>query len=206
VAVITLADAKAHLNIPTANTTSDSELQGFVDAVTPVVEDIAGFITQRTITNEVHDGGTNLIALKYTPVIAVTSVIEYVGQTAFTLTSQPQSATVDNYGFELVDVNGGILLRRGAAGQPIPFMGGDRAIVVSYTAGMATVPPAVRLGALELVRYWWQRSQQGGRPSFAGSGGPDGGMVVSGSYLVPNFVAELLASTPTSPRRIPGIA
>jgi hypothetical protein len=206
VSLLTLAETKLHLNIPAGNTTYDGELQGFIDAAQPVVEDLAGPVVQRTIVGETHDGGDTMIRTLYAPVISVQSLVEYVGTSAFTLTAQPLGSTTNNYGYEVVDSIGGVIVRRGSAGVPIAFQAGQEGVVISYTAGYATLPANVRLGALELVRHWWQRSQQGGRPSFSGAGeGGDGGVSV-GSYLVPYFVAELLTSTPSSTRRLPGIA
>jgi hypothetical protein len=205
VTFLTLADAKAQCNIPTSTTTYDAELQGFVDAAQTVAESIAGTIVQRTITAEAYDGGNLRIILRKTPVISIQSITEYVGRSAFTLTSQPLGSTADNYGYELTDANAGVILRRSASGIPMPFLGGEQGVIVSYTAGYATTPPAVRLGALMCVEAWWQNSQQG----FGIGAGPTaiqpGTSMVAG-YVVPDYALQLFATLPSSPRRIPGIA
>lgn len=204
-AILALSDTKDHLNIPQTVKTFDTELQGFIDAVQTVVEDITGPVATRVITGEVHDGGMFQIVTLYGPIISIQSLTEYVGPIAYTLTSQPLGSTANNYGYELTDPSG-IILRRSSAGMAIPFQAGVGGVVIAYTAGYATLPANVRLGALELVRHWWQQSQQGGRPSFAATGEEGLGGVQYGSYLVPHFVAELLASSPYATRRLPGIA
>lgn len=200
----TLAEAKAHLNIPAATTTYDAELAGFIDAATPVVEDLAGPILPRTITGESHDGGYDEIITLFSPVIAITSITEYLGTSAYPLTSQPAGSTVSQYGYELVD-DSGIIARRNGAGQAQAFPCGRGTVSVTYTAGYSSVPANVRLGALELIRHWWQFSQQGGRPSFGGSS-DEGAYYDLGNYAVPHFVAELLTSARYSKRNLPGIA
>lgn len=206
--LVTLADAKAHLNIPSsAGTTYDTELQGFIDAAQPVVEQLAGPVVPRVITGETHNGGRDRIVTYNSPIISVQSLTEYVGASAFTLTAQPLGSTTSNYGYEIVDSNGGVIVRRSAAGMPVPFQGDFNSVVISYTAGYSTLPANVRLGALELIRHWWQRSQQAARRGFRSApGGNDDVGVMVGNFLVPNFVAELLTSTPSSPSRLPGIA
>lgn len=203
--LVTLADVRAQLNIPAADTSNDTELQGFINAATTVVEDIAGPILSRTISAEVHNGGSALVVLRVSPVISVQQVIEYVGTTAYTLTSQPQSATTSFYGYELIDSNGGILVRRDSTGSPIPFQGGKYGVTVSYTAGYSSVPDAVRLGTLMLIQHWWDATQQG----FGANGGgfsPDDGTTSMPGFAVPNFVAQLLTTLPSAKAKIPGIA
>lgn len=208
--IVALADAKAQLNFRAGYVTDDVELQGFIDAATPIVEDIAGVILPRTITAETYDGGGPVIALRSVPVLSVTSVVEYLGTSAYTLTSQPQgAASPNNYGYELVDPLRGILGRRGIAGDLTPFLGGQRGVVVSYVAGYQTVPANVRLGALRLVQHLWQNSQNGmggtgGLPPF--NPGMEMPSTMVAGYAVPNDVVQILVATPTSPRRLVGIA
>jgi hypothetical protein len=200
-----LADAKAQCNIPSSTTTYDTELQGFVDAAQTVAESIAGTIVQRTITAEAYNGGNLRIILRKTPVISIQSITEYVGRSAFTLTSQPLGSTADNYGYELTDANAGVILRRSASGTPMPFLGGEQGVIVSYTAGYATTPPAIRLGALICVQTWWESTQQGFGINGTSAAIQPGMSMVAG-YAVPNYALELFATLPSSPRRIPGIA
>lgn len=201
--LVTVAEAKAQLNIDSADTTYDTELQTYIDATTAVVEVLAGTVVPVTRTNEVYTpNGRSRIALRKTPIVSISSVKEYVGNTAYTLTSQPLASTTDNYGYDLVDSNGGILVRRGASGNEMPFLGD---VTVTYQAGYASTPANVKLAALELIQHWWQNSQQGFAQAGSEFAVEDGVTQVAG-FNVPNQIVAMLAATPSSPRRLPGIA
>jgi hypothetical protein len=49
-------------------------------------------------------------------------------------------------------------------GNPINFIG--QTLVISYTAGLASIPADIKLAALEDIRAIWQQTQQGTRPNF----------------------------------------
>lgn len=202
--LVTLAEAKAHLNMPAADTTFDSELQGFIDMAQPLIENICGPIVTRSVT-EWHDGGTGsrfLLVLRQRPVISITSITEYVGNVGQVLTPAASPDLAGNLSYTL-EPETGTISRRVGAGTVYPFAWGEQNISVVYTAGYASTPANVRLAALELIRHLWQSTQQGGsrtaaaafdtgtRPGPAGMG-----------YAVPNFVIELLQPH----TRIPGIA
>lgn len=194
-ALASLADLKAHVNIPTGDTTQDAELQGFLDAATAVVENICGPIVSRSSIVEAHsgNGARTTIVLRQRPVQSVQSVTEYVGGNtaqALTLAANPAAATTYSY---TLDIETGTLTRRVGTGQSYPFTAGDDNIVVTYTAGFAAVPANVRLAALFQAAHLYQSSQLGGRPSWAGAGNQgDDGYSTSSGYAIPNRVRELL--------------
>lgn len=230
--IVSLADTKAQLNFRPGYTTDDAELQGFIDAATAIVEDIAGVILPRTIVGETYDGGGHEIALRSVPVISITAITETVSGASYPLTSQPQGSVVDNFGYELVDPVKGIVARRGFGSGTFPalsafpaygggygggevppyspdnqmlFLAGRRGVTVSYVAGYQTTPPNVRLGMLLLIQHLWQSSQNGKQgPQFNQVSGEMMVMTSSG-YAVPNDVREMLLATPTSPQRKTGI-
>lgn len=201
-AFITVQDAKDSLNIPASDTSNDAELPAFINAATPVIEDIVGPVAKRQIVGELHDGNSPTIRLNWLPVFSVDQVTESYGGTLYTLTqaSRPYLSTAYSY---TVNLTLGRLTRRVAAGGITPFRGGNDSISVDYTVGYATlitdVAPNVVLATKELVRHQWQASQQGGRPGF----GTDVPMTTTPrGFAVPNFVVELLKPT----RRPPGMA
>lgn len=198
--VVTLTDAKTHLRMPLTDTSQDSAIQGFIDAATLHADFWFGPTSTRTVTNEVHDGGFPTILLRIVPVQSVTTLIEYVGLTPYVLTAQPPGSTVNSYGYSLDDPAAGLVVRRSGAGTPQEFLGGERSVVVTYVAGLATVPADIRLAALEDIRGLWQQTQQGGRPAFSGSAQEDTWNVGS-LHLFPRL-AELAAG----PSRTPSIA
>jgi len=194
--LVTLADAKTHMNITA--TTWDTEIQGFIDDATPVVEDIVGPVIQVAF-DEWYDGGGMFLSVRHRPIVSVTSVTEYIGTSAYTLTgvATPDLGTSYSYTFE----PSGRVIRRSGGGGMRPFPVGVSNVRVVYVAGRATVPPNVRLGALELIRHLYQLSQQGGRPAFGGGAAEEGPWAPSG-FAVPTRVLELLAPN----RRHPSIA
>lgn len=197
--IITLADAKTHLNVGSSDTSHDAEIQTFVDAATPAIERIVGAVDATQYT-EVHDGGLSYILLRHRPVLAVSSVTEYRGHVAYPLTSiADPSASSTSYSYT-VELDTGRIIRR-SSGSESAFPRGRGSVVVTYTAGRSVVPANVRLGALELVRHWYQQTQQGGRPSFPSSAAAED-LTATMPLGVPRRVLELLESH----RRAPSVA
>ena len=199
-ALVTISEVRTHLNIPASDTSHDTELQGFMDAAQVIIENIVGSVVQTTYT-ETYDGGNSYIEFRHKPVFSITSVSEYQGSTltAVAVATNPALATTPSYTFDSFMNR---VVRRNAGGWESYFPLGANAIAITYVAGLASVPANVRLAALELIRHLYQQTQQGGRPSFGGSGSDETYSPGSG-YAVPNRVLELLDATP---KLIPGIA
>lgn len=195
-ALVTLTDVHAHLNIPTADTSHDTELQGFIDAAQPVVEDVVGPVVNVTF-DEWYDGGGMFLSLRHRPIVSVTSVTEYVGTSTYPLTqiASPDLGTTYSYTFE----PGGRIIRRSTAGLRA-FPPGVGNVRVVYIAGRATVPANVRMGTLEIIRHNYELGQQGGRPAFGGAA-EDMAWTPSG-FAIPTRAIEWL----TPDRRHPSIA
>lgn len=179
--------------ISKSDTVDDVELGGFVDAITGVVESITGPINSVAVTDTFSPCEASRVYLRRVPVLAVTSVKEYRGSTTYTLTNQPVGSATDVYGYSLDDASYGVVVRRSVASVEVPF--GD-IVVVTYTAGYATVPANVRLAALELIRENWVGSKNPGRRPPA-----EQQWDVNGFY-VPQGIRELLRPNAA----MPGIA
>jgi hypothetical protein len=197
--VVSLTDVKTYIQIPQSDTSND-DLLGFYIAG---ADQLATFYfgewgTGTTYTNEVHDGGDTIIALRHVPVLSITSLIEYVGITPYTLTLQPLGATVNNYGYDLIRPSGGIVLRRSAAGTPMSFMGGAGSVVCTYVAGRATVPGDIYLAILDDIKALFEQTQEGGRGPFEAA--------AEGWSAPPFHLFPKLAALASGSRRIPGIA
>ena len=201
VGIVDLTSVKLHLNMPVSDTTQDTELQGFIDAAGDLARDVVGPILPETRL-QAFDGGRPTITVDWLPLASVTSVTEYLGRTAYTLTEQPLGAETDAYSYT-VDYDTGQICRRTVGGMPSVFAYGTKNVIVQYVSGDGTVSPSVRLGALELIRHLWQLTQQGGRPQFGGAAldGENGGGVPTG-FALPARVIELWQPH----RRPPGIA
>lgn len=175
-ALVTLAQVRDVLNIPQTDMSHDAELQRYIDAATATVTYITGPLAPTTFV-EVRHGGTPVIMLDNPPVISITSVVEYYTPSGRPLTLQPLGSTTDAFGYELVDAVAGKLVRRSSAGYEAPFWGGRDSIVITYVAGVSTVPADVVMATLEDIRGLYQQTQQGGRSSLGGgaigAGGDD---------------------------------
>lgn len=163
-ALVTLDDVHQHLNIPSTDTSHDIELGGFIDAATSFIEYVAGDVIPASYSETYETWRADTIMLRHTPVLQVTSVTEYIGINAYTLTAQPPGSTVDNYGYSLDIPEAGLLVRRSAVGTRMAFLGPT--VVVAYTAGRDTVSGDIRMATLEDIRGIYQLTQLGGRPQF----------------------------------------
>ena len=198
--IVGLGEVKDYLNIQNSDKTRDAKLVRFIDAMTPVVEGITGPIVQRTIQNELHDGGgRTFLSTRYRPVIAVSSVTEYRGPIAYPLTQipTPDLGTIYSYMWE----PNGRITRRTVGGGMTPFPPGIDSVYVTYSTGYITPPANVVEGTLELIRINFQETQQG-RPRVGQGGGGDGDMAREPflGFFVPGRVKELLAPNKRHPR------
>lgn len=182
--IISLADARAALNVPAGTRVNDDELRLYIAAATPVIEDICGPVLAATVVESRDGNGRSGISL-YQLAATVTGVVE----NGVTLTA------ADYYLDEA-----GILWRGSSRGSGSWSNTGR--VVVTYTVGASTVDPNVILAAREEVRFLWQVGQQGQRPAFNG-GDTTTGYTPTG-YAVPNRVLELLAASRSN--KAPGFA
>lgn len=175
--IVSLADAKRHLNIPLGDSTSDEELRGFIEAATPVVEDVVGPVVARAYT-EVHASGS-LLVLGYSPVITLTSLV-------------PVLTNGTTYEVADMDVDSEVgVVRRLDGGR---FCGPIRVV---YRAGRVIVPANISQGAKEVIRHMWdtQRGHSGARPGF----GEEEFVTTGSGFTVPRRVMELLAPHKRAP-------
>ncbi|MFE2046635.1 phage head-tail connector protein [Streptomyces sp. NPDC059477] len=183
--LLTLADAKAQLNLKTDR--DDTELQVYIDAVTPVIEEYIGPVDPREVSEQ-HDTGTGrrLVVLRTMPVLSLTSVEPVLTGGS----SYPVDALV-------LDAATGSVRRRDGGW----FHG---LLEVTVQAGRASVTPTINLAARMLVQHLW-RTQRPSRSGGLAGGGDDYSVsepIVGFGYAVPNRVLELLA-----PYRLPpGVA
>jgi hypothetical protein len=172
--IISLADARAALNLPTGTRVNDDELLLYVAATTPVIEDITGPILGATRV-ETYDGsraaGAALLLHAYPT--AITTVVED-GTTL--------AATAYKVG------QGGVLWRVGRDWSTLS----PGNVVVTYTVGSGVVPPNVILAAREEVRHLYQVGQVAARPALGTAQAPGMAYTPTG-FAVPHRVVELLA-------------
>ncbi|NUP24014.1 MAG: phage gp6-like head-tail connector protein [Streptomyces sp.] len=172
--VVSLAEAKAQLNIDAENTEDDAEIQGFIRSVTAICERYAGSLT-RTIHVETHTGGYGM-ALAHPPILSLTSV-----------TAIQQGSTDQAVGDLALDATNGIVRRLDRGRMVGPF-------TVTYVAGRTSIPPNVRQAALIILQHMWE-TQRGGMPARFGN--QDEVYDSRITYSIPRRAQELLGDQPT---------
>lgn len=187
--LITLAEAKAAVNMASVSTW-DSELATYVTAVSRRFDDLCGPIVQRTITAELHNGGTEALRLRYWPVVSVTSVTEYAYTTGTALAAETNTTkTAADY---LLDAESGLLYRR-SSGSSTVFATGGRNVAVTYVAGRysntATVGRQFKQAAIITLANIWRKEQGGGTETF---GTPTISEGTLPGFAIPNAALDLI--------------
>ncbi|MFF4746792.1 hypothetical protein [Streptomyces sp. NPDC001268] len=184
--LLSLADAKKHLNIPASSTTDDEELRGWIEATARVVEFFVGPVTRRTVVETHRVGSVHAVALREAPVLEVVSLSPV-------LTGGTTYAAAD---FD-VDGSSGIVQRLDGS----RFTGPLR---ITYTVGRAVVPANISHAARIILQHLWRTQRGSARgPALAGSDDYSVTEQIPGlGYAVPNRALELL-----QPDRLPpGVA
>ena len=192
--VITLAEAKAALNIPTANTTLDAEIATYITAISGRLDDLCGPIVIRTVTEQ-HDEPGDRIFLSQYPVDTVTTVTEYTGGTATVLTAENlETNSADNY---LLDAPIGVIRRR-SGWSTVCFA--STAVVVEYEAGRyadtASVARKFKQAAEIMLSHLWRGEQGAGTVTFAEA---QVDSTLTPTFAVPNAVLQLLEAELKAP-------
>jgi hypothetical protein len=158
--IVGLEDVLAHLRYPAVNTQDDAALQGFINAATDVLRHECGDVVPLEY-DEYYDGGDYAIATRHNPIISVQNVEEGWGFTNYELAFNQVNATeaTNMFSYSIDNPEIGLISRRSGGNVNIRFMVGTANIRVTYVAGRAAVPGALRLAALELIAHWWQGSQ-----------------------------------------------
>jgi hypothetical protein len=169
--ILSLADAKAHLNI--TSTAHDDELRGWIEAVTAAVEYFTGPVVIRTVVEDHTANRASVLALRQPPVLSLTSV-------------SPVLAGGTSYAVDGLDVSStGIVCS--LAGNT--FYGPLR---VTYVAGRRVVPAAITSAARIILQHLWRTQQGPGRPQ-RGIDDFDVTEPIPGlGYAIPNRAVQLL--------------
>lgn len=179
-AIIGLASAKNHLNIPASDTTDDEELRGFILSASRVVEDIVGAVAKQNVV-ETASGGKRHIVLERSPVDSVTQILA--------------DGDLVDAGDYTVSPSGLVALRSGC------WPAGLRNIEVTYVAGLPVVPANILDGTKDLIRVNWRPQAGGNYSAFDGGRADDFGQgqieaAVQGElrlgFFVPNTVTQRL--------------
>lgn len=172
--IVSLADAKAQLNIDADDTTDDTEILRFIRAATAVVEMYVGAVVRRTVV-ETFNGGRPELLLSTSPVLSITSVVDF-------------GSTLDPAAYKFNPASA-VLTKTAGGVYRVPFLPGSNTVVVTYIAGTSATAPNVAQAALIILAHMWetQRSAAGGRPPLG-----EEPVVDTARYSVPYRALELL--------------
>jgi hypothetical protein len=174
VSVLLLADAKAYLNI--TSTTSDAELQTFIDAAEAALVKRCGPLSSLTVTERVK-GCAETLLLNKSLALSLTSVTPVNG-TALTLS-------------DLYLLPGGVVEYAVGSG----YFGASRYDVV-YSYGRSSIPNDLMQAIRETVKHLWETQRGGSRRPGMGDEGPMGA-----AYAFTFRILELI-----EPYMLPGFA
>ena len=158
----------------------DPEFVGvWVPAISRRVDELCGPVVVRTVTDERHDGGVYAIQLSKSPVLTVTTLVEYASGVVTTLTAE-QDATLPDDGYLLETLGSTTFVYRRSSGSDRLFAYGRQNVKVTYEAGRAADTDAVdakfKLAAGAILRRLWSREAgawaRGGDPFTEAGVGP----------------------------------
>lgn len=168
--IVSLKESKDHLNI--TNDGNDSELRGFIEAVTGICQFYCGTLFPKEYV-ETHQACGDTIVLRHYPVIEVTAA-ETIGS----------GSTVDLTGIDISE--GGVIdLGVSAWGR----------LRVTYQAGYPLLPAGITRAALIIIQHMWdtQRPRDSRRPPTPMGDDYATAQDMSGRfYTVPRRAIELL--------------
>jgi hypothetical protein len=177
-ALLPLQDAKDHLNIPQATTTSDAELQSWIATIETSLEAMTGGpLVNRSITERAElTCDLMLLQVRQRPLVSVTSIV-----------SVPDGATVDiSAGLDIDPLANAARTKGGWA-----FPAFSPLVTVTYVAGWGTAVPAAFGNAARLIlqHLWDTQHGPAARPSM---GGDEMVSLPEFGFMIPSRAAELL--------------
>lgn len=193
--VLTLAEAKAAVQIASADVSQDTPLAAYVTAVSRRLDQLAGPVVVRTIADELVDGGRTTVWVRSWPVTSFTTVTEHQATVPVLLTAETPTVQPDD-GYLAVRYDkqpsllSGQLIRR-SAGRTRGFAPG--LIKVTYVAGRyastAVVDELFKGAARIMLQNLWRSEQQ----SVTLEGDYDVPAQSFPRFAIPTAVREMLA-------------
>jgi hypothetical protein len=170
--IVPLADVlKSLFNGQKQSDAVEIDVESYLEAATPVIEEICGPIVRRTVTIR-RNGGKTAVLLPHW-----FDDVESVTEDGVSITDYRP------------DGESGII-HAGLQHAQRRFEAGIRNVIATVSTGYEPedVPPNVQLATRELVRFTWQQGRQGTRPGY---GEPDADTVdLPSGFAVPRRVME----------------
>jgi hypothetical protein len=171
-ALITLDQAKKHLNMSLDLHGDDAEIEDHVMAASVAMEDYTGFLQiLRTVTEDHTLDGTGVVILRAAPLVEVISVVSLADDSELTVTASA------------VDFPNGIVRLAGT--------GSYRFTVV---AGLPEVSPTVAMATKLTVETLWRPQRLGNITDLS-----DAPVSTPRGYLIPYQAAQLLGGKGSNP-------
>ena len=141
-----LAELKLFVGIATSDETLDTQLEEYINGASWLLkEETKRFLKAQSIT-EYHDGtGSYVIMLRHRPVNSVTTLHSDSAR------SFGSTTLIDSDDYQ-VYTNGGYIVVTDA-GLDV----GARVIKVVYNGGYSTIPYDLKMAAIELATYWYEK-------------------------------------------------
>lgn len=179
--IVSLAEARAQLNLGPTETVDDDELRGFVAGATLAVEkELGRIVVRRTFTDRFElSGPTTQVLLRRVPALSLTSVTAVDGATTWNIADLQLNTETG-----LVTV---------ASGSPV-----TDTVDVVYAAGLVVIPWNYRLAGKIIIQHLWET--QRGRMGGVQLGGSEEPYVSGRGYAIPRRAQELLGT------QLPGVA
>jgi hypothetical protein len=162
-AIVTLAEAKAQLNV--VDSSMDTTIESWINESSAVIEDYTGrkFAVQ-SVTGEIQDGdGSRFLYPKYYPITQLST--ETTPSTAQKLAALQYRDTPTSTWTNVEDEINYIFLNTNKPFIELyrkTFDVGVENIKISYKAGFSTVPSDIKKVCVEMVQMWYNEYKGGG--------------------------------------------
>lgn len=160
-AIITLAEAKAQLNLSSGDVSADTQIESWINESSSIVEDYCGRkIVVQSVSGEILDGdGSRFLYPKYFPVTQLST--ETSPTTSQKLSALQYRDTPDSTWTDFEDNINYLFIRSDKPfieSYETAFPLGIQNIKISYKAGFSTVPSDIKKVVLEMVQIWRSES------------------------------------------------
>jgi uncharacterized phiE125 gp8 family phage protein len=171
--VVTLAEMRTFLNLPTTETGQDSLLEALLDGVNKAVEKYIGVALINTSYTEYYDGdGGNILFLRHYPVISVTSLVD-------------GTTTISSDDYHLYSGEGYIIL------DGDYFEDDYQNIAITYTAGHGAARTNIPDDIKTAIKLWVSYIHKKDNVAFSQRFG-EPVIVQEGAFNIPRDVAFIL--------------
>ena len=183
--LISLTEAKVHLNMDLTRSNNDEEIRSWLAAITPVVENLVGVCIPKTFVEVVT--GYEKLVLNNTPVLSLISIVPFYYGTTYTGEALVKSTP---WGEVRLIYGGGFYGGLSTAG----FYGGT--FTVTYTAGRKPIPPNITQAVKIILKYLWETQRGAAGTPYQGDDEPLADLIVG---AIPSRALQLLDTSLSGP-------